>query len=70
VRGDLWSSNYDYVYNDENWDDVLSLVDNTSPYALTGSIFSGDRYAIEDVTKRLSNVAGNFTSAISLLAQW
>jgi len=49
-----------YVYNDENWDDVLSLVDNTSPYALTGSIFSGDRYAIEEVTKRLSNAAGNF----------
>jgi len=49
-----------YVYNDENWDDVLALVDNTSPYALTGSIFSGDRYAIEEVTKRLSNAAGNF----------
>jgi 1-pyrroline-5-carboxylate dehydrogenase len=49
-----------YVYSDENWDDVLSLVDNTSPYALTGSIFSGDRYAIEEVTKRLSNAAGNF----------
>ncbi|MGC3944877.1 MAG: L-glutamate gamma-semialdehyde dehydrogenase [Chryseolinea sp.] len=49
-----------YVYNDENWDDVLSLVDNTSPYALTGSIFSGDRYAIEEATKRLANAAGNF----------
>lgn len=49
-----------YVFNDENWDDVLSLVDNTSPYALTGSIFSRDRYAIEEVTKRLSNAAGNF----------
>lgn len=49
-----------YVYNDENWDDVLRLVDTTSPYALTGSIFSGDRYAIEEVTKRLSNAAGNF----------
>jgi 1-pyrroline-5-carboxylate dehydrogenase len=49
-----------YIYNDENWDDVLSLVDNTSPYALTGSIFSGDRYAIDEATKRLSNAAGNF----------
>jgi 1-pyrroline-5-carboxylate dehydrogenase len=49
-----------YVYNDENWDDVLTLVDNTSPYALTGSIFSGDRYAIEEATKSLSNAAGNF----------
>ncbi|MEJ1238594.1 L-glutamate gamma-semialdehyde dehydrogenase [Chryseolinea sp. T2] len=49
-----------YVYNDDNWDDVLALVDTTSPYALTGSIFSGDRYAIEEATKRLSNAAGNF----------
>ena len=49
-----------YVYNDENFDDTLTLIDNTSPYALTGSIFSGDRYVIEHVTKRLVNAAGNF----------
>lgn len=49
-----------YVFHDDNWDDVLTLIDNTSPYALTGSIFSGDRYAIDEVTRRLSNAAGNF----------
>ena len=49
-----------YVYQAENWDDVLTLVDSTSPYALTGSIFSGDRYVIAEATKRLSNAAGNF----------
>jgi 1-pyrroline-5-carboxylate dehydrogenase len=36
------------------------LVDSTSPYALTGSIFSNDRYAIELATKKLVNAAGNF----------
>jgi 1-pyrroline-5-carboxylate dehydrogenase len=35
-------------------------VDRTSPYALTGSIFGRDRYAVELATKRLSNAAGNF----------
>ena len=49
-----------YVYNDENFEDTLTLIDNTSPYALTGSIFSGDRYAIELTTKKLVNAAGNF----------
>lgn len=49
-----------YVYNDENFEDTLHLIDNTSPYALTGSIFSGDRYAIELATKKLVNSAGNF----------
>ncbi len=49
-----------YVYQEENFDDVLTLVDNTSPYALTGSIFASDRYIIELATKRLSNAAGNF----------
>jgi 1-pyrroline-5-carboxylate dehydrogenase len=49
-----------YVYHAENFEQTLELVDNTSPYALTGSIFSGDRYAIEMATKKLSNAAGNF----------
>jgi 1-pyrroline-5-carboxylate dehydrogenase len=49
-----------YVYYAENFEDTLELVDRTSPYALTGSIISGDRYAIELATKRLSNAAGNF----------
>jgi 1-pyrroline-5-carboxylate dehydrogenase len=49
-----------YVYHAENFEDTLELVDRTSPYALTGSIISRDRYAIELATKKLVNAAGNF----------
>ena len=49
-----------YVYEADNWIQMLDVLDNTSPYALTGSIFSQDRYAIEYMTKRLVNSAGNF----------
>lgn len=49
-----------YVYHEENFEQTLELVDKTSPYALTGSIISKDRYAIEMATKMLSNAAGNF----------
>jgi len=49
-----------YVYPAEEFEKTLELVDKTSPYALTGSIISHDRYAIEVATKKLSNAAGNF----------
>ncbi len=49
-----------FVYEDEKWEETLQLVDETSPYALTGSVFSQDRYAIEEATKALENAAGNF----------
>lgn len=49
-----------YVYEDAKWAETLQLVDETSPYALTGAIFSQDRYAIEEATKALENAAGNF----------
>ena len=49
-----------YVYDAENFEETLALVDETSPYALTGAIFSNDRYIIERATKRLSQAAGNF----------
>lgn len=49
-----------YVYHAENYEQTLELVDQTSPYALTGSIISKDRYAIELATKKLTNAAGNF----------
>jgi 1-pyrroline-5-carboxylate dehydrogenase len=49
-----------YVYHEENFEDTLDLVDRTSPYALTGSIISRDRYAIDLATKKLVNAAGNF----------
>jgi 1-pyrroline-5-carboxylate dehydrogenase len=49
-----------YVYEDAKWEETLDIVDTTSPYALTGAIFSQDRYALETMTKKLSNAAGNF----------
>jgi 1-pyrroline-5-carboxylate dehydrogenase len=49
-----------YVYEPEKFEETLELVDNTSDYALTGSIFAQDRYAVELATERLVNAAGNF----------
>ena len=49
-----------FVYEDAKWDETLALVDSTSEYALTGAIFSQDRYAAEQATKVLENAAGNF----------
>lgn len=49
-----------YVYHAENFEQTLELVDSTSPYALTGSIFARDRFAIEMATKKLTHSAGNF----------
>ncbi len=49
-----------YVYEDKNFEETLKLVDSTSPYALTGSIFANNRHAAEKATKMLTNSAGNF----------
>ncbi|WP_310380642.1 L-glutamate gamma-semialdehyde dehydrogenase [Flavobacterium sp.] len=49
-----------FVYEDDNWEATLELVDTTSEYALTGAVFSTDRYAIEQATTKLQNAAGNF----------
>jgi 1-pyrroline-5-carboxylate dehydrogenase len=49
-----------YVYNEEKLDETLDFVDKTSIYALTGAVFSQDRYIIEYITKKLTNAAGNF----------
>jgi len=49
-----------YVYEDAKWNETLKLVDETSEYALTGAIFSQDRYATIEATKALENAAGNF----------
>jgi len=49
-----------YVYPDEAFEDVLELIDSTGEYALTGAVFSRDRYALERATERLSQAAGNF----------
>jgi 1-pyrroline-5-carboxylate dehydrogenase len=49
-----------YVYDERRWDDTLKLVDETAPYALTGAVFSTDRYAIEQAHDALQYSAGNF----------
>lgn len=49
-----------YVYPDEEFDETLTLIDETSPYALTGAIFSRDRQAVRHASDRLVNAAGNF----------
>ena len=49
-----------YVYADDSFDDMLRLVDKTSPYALTGAIFARDRHVIVHATESLRNAAGNF----------
>ena len=49
-----------YVYDENEFEATLDLVDSTSDYALTGAIFSQDRYAAEFATKKLVNAAGNF----------
>jgi 1-pyrroline-5-carboxylate dehydrogenase len=49
-----------YVYDENEFDATLDLVDSTSEYALTGAIYSQDRYAIVRAMKKLENSAGNF----------
>jgi 1-pyrroline-5-carboxylate dehydrogenase len=49
-----------YVYDDADWADTLALVDRTSPYALTGSVFARDRVAIQEAIAELRDAAGNF----------
>ena len=49
-----------YVYEDEKMDETLTTLDQTSIYALTGAVFSQNRYNIEKITRRLENSAGNF----------
>jgi 1-pyrroline-5-carboxylate dehydrogenase len=49
-----------FVYDADKFEETLELVNTTSIYALTGSIISQDRYAIDLATKKLSNAAGNF----------
>jgi len=49
-----------YVYEDEKFEEALDLCDETSPYALTGAIWAQDRYALNTMSNRLRNAAGNF----------
>ena len=49
-----------HVYDDDKFDETLDLVDSTSPYALTGAVFSQDRRIVDKVANRLRYAAGNF----------
>ena len=49
-----------YAYDDAKWSETLEIVDRTSPYALTGSVFAKDRAAIVEAMSALRNAAGNF----------
>jgi len=49
-----------YPYPDDKWDETLQLIDETSPYGLTGAVFSRDRSAIHQTMAVLRNAAGNF----------
>lgn len=49
-----------HVYDDAKWHDILGTVDRTSPYALTGAVFSNDRQGVRDAMTGLRNAAGNF----------
>ena len=49
-----------YVYDDKDWSSILTTVDATSPYALTGAVFASDRRAIQEAAIALRESAGNF----------
>lgn len=49
-----------YIYSADKFEETLDLLDKTSPYALTGSIFAKSRAIIEFASEKLSNAAGNF----------
>jgi len=49
-----------FVYDDEKWEETLALVDQTSPYALTGAVFANERTAVRQAAAALRHAAGNF----------
>ena len=49
-----------FIYNPEDWDETLRLVDTTSPYALTGAIFCNDKEILQSANKKLRFSAGNY----------
>jgi len=49
-----------HVYPDAKWEETLEIVDQTSPYALTGAVFARDRGAVRMASLALRNAAGNF----------
>uniref|UniRef100_A0A8D0A264 Multifunctional fusion protein n=1 Tax=Sander lucioperca TaxID=283035 RepID=A0A8D0A264_SANLU len=49
-----------YVYPEKDYREVLQLIDNTSPYALTGAVFAQDRTVVDEAARALRNAAGNY----------
>ena len=49
-----------YIYKPSEWKSIISLVNKTSPYGLTGSVIGQDELAIKEATKQLVHSAGNF----------
>ena len=49
-----------YVYPAKQWTETIALVDQTSPYALTGAVFARDRQALIEADRGLRNAAGNY----------
>jgi 1-pyrroline-5-carboxylate dehydrogenase len=49
-----------YVYPDQEWEEILTTIDQTGVYALTGAVFSNDRNALKIASKKLIDTAGNF----------
>ncbi|HEY0731802.1 MAG TPA: aldehyde dehydrogenase family protein, partial [Chitinophagaceae bacterium] len=49
-----------YIYDENKYEETLELLDNTSPYALTGAVIAQDRDAVELATYKLRQAAGNF----------
>jgi 1-pyrroline-5-carboxylate dehydrogenase len=49
-----------YVYDDADWEATMQLVDETSPYALTGAVFAKERSVLAQASDRLVHAAGNF----------
>jgi 1-pyrroline-5-carboxylate dehydrogenase len=49
-----------YVYEDGRWEETLRMVDETSPYGLTGAVFAADRAAIRQAAAMIRGSAGNF----------
>ena len=48
-----------FVYDDNEWDETLQLIDSTSPYGLTGGVFANDRRILTEVEDKLRHSAGN-----------
>ena len=49
-----------YIYDNDKYEETLDLVNDTSPYALTGAIFAKDKNAIDLAKTKLEHSAGNF----------